>query len=231
MKVSAIVCAYNEAKTIKQILEVLVNHPKIDEVIAVDDGSTDRTWKILSGIKHNKFIPIHHQKNLGKGAAVADGIVRARGELILFTDADLFNFHSAHVDLLLAPLDINPSVMVIGVPEVGSIFEQNFRTILKSFGGERVIQRAPLLPLVKRIRASGYGVEAILNFNHFHRSRQMLYIPLPRLIHRTKPQKHALYQYLDLYVKENKQVLKQYFDPENKVWESFFKLIIKKLGV
>lgn len=229
--VTAIVCAYNEERTIKPILTVLLSHPKIDEVIAVDDGSTDRTGEIIDSINSDKLVKIHHPKNLGKGAAIANGILRAKGKFVLFTDSDLLNFHAAHIDLLLAPLDIDPSAMVIGVPEVGSIFEQNFRTILKSFGGERAIQRAPLLPLVKRIRTSGYGVEVILNFNHIHRGRQMLYVPLPRLIHRTKPQKHALYKYLDLYIKENKQVLQQYFDPENKVLKSFFKMIIKKLGV
>lgn len=229
--VSAIVCAYNEERTVKPILEVLLSHPKIDEVIAVDDGSTDRTGKVVDSIKSDKLIKIHHRKNLGKGAAIANGISRASGKFILFTDSDLLNFHAAHIDLLLAPLDIDPSAMVIGVPEVGSIFEQNFRTILKSFGGERATQRAPLLPLIERIRTSGYGVEAILNFNHIHRGQQMLYVPLPRLIHRTKPQKHALYKYLDLYIKENRQVLRQYFDPENKAWEALFKMVIKKLGI
>lgn len=229
--VTAIVCAYNEEKTVRPILEVLLSHPRVDEVIAVDDGSTDGTGEIIDSIKHRKLVSIHHKNNLGKGAAVADGILRARGKLLVFADADLMNFHPTHINLLLDPLDIDPKAMVIGIPEVGSIFEQNFRTILKSFGGERAVQKSGLLPLVDRIRNSGYGIEVILNFNHIHRGRQLLYVPLPRLVHRTKPQKHALYKYLDLYVKENQQVLRQFFAPENKVLEGFFNQIAQKLRV
>ena len=69
--ISAIVCAFNEEKTIKPILEILLHHPKINEVIAVDDGSTDKTWRKISSINNPKLIPIRHGNNLGKGAAIA----------------------------------------------------------------------------------------------------------------------------------------------------------------
>ncbi len=229
--VSAIVCAYNEAKTIKPILEVLVNHPKIDEVITVDDGSKDKTWKIMSEIKNNKFFPIHHPKNLGKGAAVADAVKKSRGEILLFVDADLYNFHPAHVDLLLNPLQIDDSIMTIGVRETGSLFEKNFRTFLKSFGGERAIHKRYLIAVLKRVQKSGYGVEAVINFNHLHRKHKIVYIPLPNLIHKAKTEKHPIYKYITEYIKENTEVIKQYFDPENKVLEGFFNQIAQKLRV
>ena len=122
--VSAIVCAYNEEKTIGPILEVLLSHPKIDEVIAVDDGSTDRTGKIIDSIKSDKLVKIHHPKNLGKGAAVASAVKASRGKFLLFADADLINFHPLHVDLLLSPLLIEPNCMVIGLTELKHAYEK-----------------------------------------------------------------------------------------------------------
>lgn len=231
MKVSAIVCAYNEAKTIKPILEVLVNHPKIAEVIAVDDGSTDRTDKIIDSIKNDRLIRIHHRKNLGKGSAIVSAVKKSTGNILLLVDADLKNLHPAHINLLLSPLEIDPTIMTIGVREVGSIFEQNFKTLLKSFGGERAMAKKLIGPVISRIESSGYGVEAIINLYHLQHNRKIIYIPLPGLFHKAKIEKHPFYKYAADYIKENTEVIKQFLNPENKVLETFFRYLIKKLGL
>lgn len=228
---SAIVCAYNEEKTIKPILETLLAHPRVDEVIVVDDGSTDRTWQRICDAKNQKLIPLRHETNAGKGAAIADGVKKAQGQILLFIDSDLKNFNPSHIDLLLVPLEIDDSIMTIGVREIGSVFEQNFRTLFRSFGGERAINRKYVLPLLKRIKMSGYGIEAIVNLNHLRKAKDIVYVPLPRLIHKAKVEKHPIYRYILDYIKENKEVIQQYFDPKNRVLEAFFKQIIKKLGV
>jgi len=86
---SVIVPVYNEAKTIKQILEK-INSVNIDkEIIAVDDGSSDGTSQILGGINYNNLKVIHHTRNRGKGAAVLTGLTHAEGEFIIIQDADL----------------------------------------------------------------------------------------------------------------------------------------------
>ena len=60
---SVIVPAYNEAKTIRQILEK-INSVDIDkEIIVVDDGSCDGTEKILRNVKYNNLKIIHHSSN------------------------------------------------------------------------------------------------------------------------------------------------------------------------
>lgn len=231
MTVSAIVCAYNEAKTIKLILEVLLSHPRINEVIVVDDGSTDRTGKVINSIKNQKLIVIHHKKNLGKGAAVADAIRSATGEILLLVDADIKKFHPAHINLLLSPLEIDQRIMTIGIRETGSIFEQNFKTLLKSFGGERAVAKKLISPVTSRIKSSGYGVEALINLYHLQHNRKIIYIPLPGLSHKAKIEKHPLYKYAADYIKENTEVIKQFLNPENKVLETFFRYLVKKLGL
>lgn len=86
---SVIVPVYNEAKTVRQILEK-INAVKIDkEIIVVDDGSCDGTEKILRDIKYNNLKIIHHSSNRGKGAAFLTGLSHAQGEFIIIQDADL----------------------------------------------------------------------------------------------------------------------------------------------
>lgn len=229
--VSAIVCAYNEEKTVKPVLEVLLSHPKVDEVIVVDDGSTDRTWKEITSIKSEKLVPIKHKTNLGKGAAVADGVKRAKGEILLFIDADLIHFHPAHIDLLLIPLTVNKSIMTIGLREARQPHEKTFGLLMKSFGGERAMLKKFILPTLKRIEASGYGVETIVNLDYLRKRRPIVYMPLPGLVHKTKQKKHPIYKYAVDYLKENTDIIKQYLMPENKALETFFKQTSRRLSI
>jgi len=80
---SVIIPVYNEAKTIRQILEK-VNAVNIDkEIIVVDDGSFDGTNRVLRDVQYNNLKVIHHSSNRGKGAAVLTGLARASGEFVI----------------------------------------------------------------------------------------------------------------------------------------------------
>lgn len=91
MQLSVIIPIYNEEKTIKSSLLTLYNYLissfKTFEIIAVNDGSTDNTLKILKTINFIRLIS--YEKNKGKGYAVKRGILLAKGEFLFFTDADL----------------------------------------------------------------------------------------------------------------------------------------------
>ena len=94
MKLSVIVCVYNEIKTIDEILKKInsVNLPNnIDkEVIIVDNNSFDGTKEFLKKlIDSNNYKIIFQEKNLGKGNSIITGIKEASGDLIVFQDADL----------------------------------------------------------------------------------------------------------------------------------------------
>ena len=94
MKLSIIVCVYNEINTIENILQ------KIDstelpsgfekEVIIVDNNSTDGTRDFLHKLlSSNKYKIIFQKKNYGKGNSIITGIKEATGNLTVFQDADL----------------------------------------------------------------------------------------------------------------------------------------------
>ena len=91
MKISVVIPAYNEEKVIKNTLQAygdyLSSNFKEYEIIMVDDGSTDKTLELAKSCKG--VICISYQKNRGKGYAVKRGFLRATGDYIFFTDADL----------------------------------------------------------------------------------------------------------------------------------------------
>ena len=92
MKLSIIVCVFNELSTIKkiydQILEVELINSIEKEIIIIDNNSTDGTREILKDIRRDNTIIIF-QKNLGKGNSLIEGIKIASGDYVVFQDADL----------------------------------------------------------------------------------------------------------------------------------------------
>lgn len=94
MKVSLVIPAYNEEKrifsTLIKTISYLETFIRDYEIIVVDDGSYDKTAKVVNVIaSKNPYIKlIKLIKNSGKGFAVRIGVLSATGELILFMDAD-----------------------------------------------------------------------------------------------------------------------------------------------
>lgn len=91
-KVSVIIPSFNEAKTLPALVKKLLK-AKYDfqqELIIVDDGSTDETAKIFQRLSKNPNIKlIVNSKNHGKGTSVIKGLKIATGDIILIQDADL----------------------------------------------------------------------------------------------------------------------------------------------
>src|SRR3989344_2725402 len=89
---SVVIPAYNEelriARTVREIAEYLSNNHYDYEIIVVDDGSKDKTADAVDMLKLGNVKVLKHGKNRGKGAAVKTGMLAAKGDYLLFTDAD-----------------------------------------------------------------------------------------------------------------------------------------------
>lgn len=119
-KLSVIIPVYNEAATILKLLERVeaVQFESLEkEIILVDDGSTDGTRDILSGLR-DKYRVIFQERNQGKGAALRRGFREASGDFIIIQDADL-EYDPNEYLLLLAPLLDGRAEVVFGSRFVG----------------------------------------------------------------------------------------------------------------
>lgn len=113
---SIIVPAYNEARTILRVLDDLLclDIPgKRLEIIVVNDGSTDATKRQVESVDDSRLVTIHHEANLGKGAAVRAGIAVATGSHVLIFDAD-HEYDVNDVPRLVNPLVTGRAEIVYG---------------------------------------------------------------------------------------------------------------------
>src|SRR6266702_1224607 len=113
---SAMMPAFNEERTIGIILKHVLERPEVGEVIVVDDGSTDNTWKIVSQVADDdgRVRVFRQEVNQGKGAALRRAISELRMPFALVQDADL-EYDPRDYPALLKPLLEDRADVVFGV--------------------------------------------------------------------------------------------------------------------
>lgn len=101
MTVSIVIPAYNESKTIKKVIKVINSLDCINEIIVVDDGSSDETADIAQSAGATVIV---HSENRGKGAAIKTGFENSNGDIVAFIDADLKNLTPKQVEEIILPI-------------------------------------------------------------------------------------------------------------------------------
>jgi len=120
MKLTVIIPAYNEKNTILEIVRRVQATKLVDEIIIVDDGSTDGTRALIATMdgKDNVKV-ILHEKNQGKGAAVRTGISAATGDVLMIQDADL-EYDPREYPNLMKPIEEGLADVVYGSRFLGA---------------------------------------------------------------------------------------------------------------
>jgi glycosyltransferase involved in cell wall biosynthesis len=204
-KVSAIICAYNEEKTIEHVIFSVTESKVFDEVIVVNDGSTDRTEQIVVACKKSiDLIDIHLPQNKGKGYAMALGIEQAKSDIVLFIDADLSCQDLDHIDQLVKPLLRNEADMTLGYTTV-NIFNRRINP-MKILTGERAMFKKDILPLLDRMKESRFGVETLLYMYYRSEGLKMNFIHMKNLRHLTKYGKSPFFTATQNYFFESYEI-------------------------
>jgi len=160
VRISCIICAFNEAPRIAAVLAVASEHPLLGEVIVVDDGSTDNTAEIVRRFSSVKLIS--HAVNRGKSSAMATGIAAAQNGILMLLDADLNGLAAEHITALATPV-------LSGVADVSLSLRQNSLLIFRAIGldfisGERVIRKELLSGALEEIHGlPRFGIEVFMN--------------------------------------------------------------------
>lgn len=120
MKISVIIPVYNECNTIQEIIRKVQATGIPNEIVIVDDGSSDGTRQVLEEMKgKEKVRVILHEKNIGKGSAVRTGFTHATGDVIIIQDADL-EYDPREYPNLLKPIQEGLADVVYGSRFLGA---------------------------------------------------------------------------------------------------------------
>jgi len=110
---SVVMPAFNEAATIEQAVQRVLDQECVGQLIVVDDASSDATPRILAGLKDPRVVVLTHASNRGKGAALRTGIGRAELPYVGIQDADL-EYDPSDLPRLLMPLEQGLADVVYG---------------------------------------------------------------------------------------------------------------------
>jgi len=122
IQISIVVPAYNESESIahtaKRVASTFNDRPERWELILVNDGSTDDTQAVIERLAQvdSRIVPAGYEHNIGRGYALRTGFARARGKIVVSTDADL-SYDPAYILNLVDALNDNPEIdFVLGSP-------------------------------------------------------------------------------------------------------------------
>ena len=121
--ISIVIPVFNAEKTLSQCVDSVLRQSYTDwELILVDDGSKDSSWKLCKGFeKNDKRVKAFHKENGGPASARNVGLKNAKGEYILFVDSDDAIAQDSLRKLVLALEKHNADCIVFGIKQLSGL--------------------------------------------------------------------------------------------------------------
>lgn len=185
MKIAAIVPAYNEQASIRRVIHALQRVEAIDEIIVVNDASTDRTAEVVA--EEYGVILVNLKENVGKGGALKAGLEATKADVLVLLDADLIGLKVEHVEALLGPVANGHADATMGVFKEGRGMTDLAQFIAPKLSGQRAIKREFLEGA--DIADTRYGIEVALNRHLEDTNAITEEVELHQLTHHTKEEK------------------------------------------
>lgn len=185
MKISLIIPAYNEEKTIGNVISVALENPFIDEVVVVNDGSKDRTPIIAKKMGVNL---VNLPENKGKGYALFEGVKKTNGDIIVFLDADLIDLKPFHITELIRPIIEGEYLTTCGIFEKGRFATDLSHKLTPFLSGQRAMLRT-LWENFKYDPEIRYGFEITLSDYFWRNKIKVKYVVLEGVTQLMKEEK------------------------------------------
>lgn len=199
--ITVIIAAYNEEKTIEQVLTQVKQVDIIDNIIVVSDGSIDKTAEIS---RRMGVQVIELAQNVGKGGALRRGVDICKSDIILLLDADLLGLTTKHIEDLLYPVIEKQVDMTIGIFNKGRLSTDLAQRVTPYLSGQRAIRRY-IIENISNIDITRYGIEAAMTKYVRENKINTKKIPLRNLTHMMKEEKFG-------FIEGFKERIKMYFE-------------------
>lgn len=193
-RLTIVIPVLNEERTIRHVLERVLETPYEKEIVVVDDGSTDSTPSILEEFHtQHGIVVLRHPQRQGKGAALRTGFASATGDIVIVQDAD-GEYHPEEYALLIKPIVRGWADAVFGSRFIGThrVFLLSHRignglvnalanilydtTLSDLETGFKAVRREVLQSL--RLRANDFRIEVEITAKLFKRHCRVYEVPI-----------------------------------------------------
>jgi glycosyltransferase involved in cell wall biosynthesis len=178
--VGVVIPAFNEAEDLLPVLNSVCTVEWVQEVILVDDGSTDSTLEIAQDTakQFSRLTVIHLAENQGKAAAMLAGVKALHTDLVIFLDADLKGVKSHHLQQLTSLQRSGSHEMTLAVFQIGRALKNFSQRCIPHLSGQRCLWRDEAEQALTPLAGDRYGVEAGLTLharNHHWKIRKTVW--------------------------------------------------------
>jgi len=192
-KITVIIPALNEEKTIGNVIRLVKKTKSVDEVIVIDDNSADDTFNeaVKSGAS------VYRSSVLGKGYSMREGLERAKNEIVVYVDGDIGNYETDIVERLSEPVirDKCDFVKATFSREAGRVTELVAKPLLSILFPELTYYSQPLSGMIaakkeylKKVNfENDYGVDIGILIDMHNKGARIQEVDIGKIDNKSKP--------------------------------------------
>jgi len=175
-KCTCIIPIYNEDERILKVLDEILNIKSINEIICINDGSTDNTLELIKNY-YPTIKLVSYSKNLGKTGAVRKGIQVSTGNFILLLDGDLQNFNYQEIENGIINIYKNTLTDMIIFRRFNASWNIKLLRGDILVSGERILRKKDLKKIINIQKPEGYQLEFAINKYMMVNNKSVYWMP------------------------------------------------------